>query len=331
MKNTHLITYVFHLINCCFLLFCTACGGPARERGDKSPAPEQNQDRQAQRIVLEDGEKEAPPKAVAAGPENSASGLESRDPSDLEAILFRALNQERKNAGLSQVRWSNRLAAVAREYSQEMVQTGIVAHISKISGSPSDRLADAHIRLPGVSENLAKAATAKEAHLGLMNSPGHRANILDIMAAEVGVGVALTTDNGHGGPAVIVTQIFSLKPKPIDEVATGGELVAIINRLRKDRGLGPLRKHPWLTRTANEISVNYSKKGTVEIPALDPKFERVSSMVLKTMIPAQSIQSVTQLMETEESHIGISTCVCRDKKMDQDMVCVIVLLGTAIR
>jgi uncharacterized protein YkwD len=331
VKNTHLITCVFHLLNCCFLLFCAACGGPSQGRGEKTRAPEQNQNRLVQRVVLEDGEKKTPPKEAATRTIDAAFGLESHDPSDLEAILFRALNQERKNAGLFKVTWSNKLAAVARTYSREMAKTGIVAHISKISGTPSDRLADAHIQLPGVSENLAKAATAKEAHLGLMNSPGHRANILDIMAAEVGVGVALTADDGPEGPAVIVTQIFSLKSKPIDDIATGDELIAIVNGLRKDQGLGPLRKHPWLTRTANEISANYSKTVTVEIPDFGSKFDRVSSIVLKTMVPAQSIQSVTQLMGTEETHIGLSMCVCRDKKMAQDMVCVIVLLGIAIR
>jgi uncharacterized protein YkwD len=280
---------------------------------------------------LEDDVKRPPPKNVKETAKNSTSGLESHNPSDLAAILFRALNRERKKAGLPHVTWSRKLAVVARKYSREMAKTGIVAHISKISGSPSDRLANAHIRLPGISENLAKAATAKEAHLGLMNSPGHRANILDIMAAEVGVGVALTTDYGPEGPMVIITQMFALKPKPIDDVATGDELIAIVNRLRKGRGLAPFSTHPWLTRTANKVSATYSKTGVVEIPDFGTKFERVSSMVLKTMVPAESIQSVNQLMDSDETHIGISLRICRDKKMARDMVCVIVLLGVAIR
>jgi uncharacterized protein YkwD len=330
VKNIRSISTHYHLIICCSHLLFAACGA-SQARGDKPPAPEQKQDRSEHRDGLEDEVKKPPAKDVNETATNSTSGLESHHPSDLEAILFRALNRERKKAGLPQVTWSKKLAVVARKYSREMVKTGIVAHMSKISGSPSDRLVDAHIRLPGISENLAKAATANEAHLGLMNSPGHRANILDIMASEVGVGVALTADSGPEGPMVIVTQMFALKPKPINDVATDDELIAIVNHLRKGRGLAPFSKHSWLTRTANEISAAYSKTGVVDIPDFGSEFERVTSLVLKTTVPAESIQSVTQLMESDETHIGISTRICRDKKMAQDMVCIIVLLGVAIR
>jgi uncharacterized protein YkwD len=329
VKHTRLIATALYLNSCCFLLFLSACGGPSRVSGDKTRLSERNQNSNEQGIVLEDDSKATPPTAVKAEKKGPASTLESKDPSDLESILFAALNQERQKAGLPTVTWSKKLASVARKYSQEMAQTGIVAHESKLSGSLSDRLRSANIRLPGVSENLAKAGSAKEAHLGLMQSPGHRANILDQMAASVGVGVAVIDDSED--PIVMVTQVFSLKPKSFDAMANGDELVAMVNRLRTERGLEPLRKHPWLTRTAAEIGVIYSKKGEVEIPAFGSNFKRVRSVVLKTMDPAQSIVGVKQLTESKETDIGISLHICRDKKMDQDMVCVIVLLGLAIK
>ncbi len=263
---------------------------------------------------------------MGSSPKVSASPLESPDPSDLETILFNALNQERQKAGLQAVTWSKELASVARAYSEEMARTGIVAHVSKLSGSPSDRLRRAQIQLPGVSENLAKAGSAAEAHLGLMASPGHRANILDQMAAGVGVGVAVITRADN--PIVMVTQLFSLKPKPIDAMTDGDKLIAILNRLRREQGLKPFRKHPWLTQTAAEISAVYLKKGVVEIPDFGTAFKRVWSVLLKTIDPAQSIQGVKQLTESKETDIGISLVLCRDK-MDQEMVCVIALVGLA--
>ena len=242
MKNPRLAapSLLFHI----FLLtqFLSACGGSARTGGNKTHPPTQNQNHAPK----------PPSQEVESPPKVSASPLESPDPSDLETILFNALNRERRKAGLRAVTWSKELASVARAYSEEMARTGIVAHVSKLSGSPSDRLKQAQIQLPGVSENLAKAGSAAEAHLGLMASPGHRANILDQMAAGVGVGVAVITRADN--PIVMVTQLFSLKPKPIDAVTDGDKLIAILNRLRREQGLKPFRKHPWLTQTAAEIS-----------------------------------------------------------------------------
>jgi uncharacterized protein YkwD len=296
--------------------------------GNKTRLSQKNQNNDQQRVVLKDDTAETPPDEVKPTTKISAFTLESSDPSDLESILYRELNGERKKAGLSAVRWSTALASVARSYSQEMATTGIVAHVSKISGSPSDRLMRAHIRLPGVSENLAQAGTAKEAHLGLMESPGHRANILDNLADEVGVGVAIS--GGSGNPIVFVTQLFALKPKSIDAMANGDQLIAMVNLLRESRGLKPLSKHPWLTSAAAAISAHYASRAVVEIPDFSSKFKHVTSVVLKTMDPAKSIQNLKELTESKETHIGINIRICRDKKMDRNMVCVIVLLGGAI-
>jgi uncharacterized protein YkwD len=329
VKNSPLIATALHLNICCSFLFLSACGGPSHVGDDKTHLSKQHQNGNGQGVVLEDDSPKTPSTELKKTKKVSVSTLESHDPADLESLLFTALNQERHRAGLPSVTWSKKLASVARKYSQEMAQTGIVAHVSKLSGSPSDRLKRANIQLPGVSENLAQAGSAQEAHLGLMESPGHRANILDQMAARVGVGVAVI--DGSGDPRVMVTQIFSLKPKSIDAMADGDELIAILNRLRKDQGLAPFTKHPWLTRTAAEINAIYSKKGKVEIPDFGSKFERIQSVVLKTLDPAQSIQNVKQLTESKETNIGISLRICRDKTMDQDMVCVIALLGLAAK
>lgn len=52
-------------------------------------------------------------------------------------------------------------------------------------------------------ENLAGAPTAEAAHKGLMNSPGHRANILNSNFTEIGIGMAKGSQYG-----IIFTQQF---------------------------------------------------------------------------------------------------------------------------
>jgi uncharacterized protein YkwD len=112
VKKTRPITAHCHLFICCCLLLFAACGA-SQARGDKSPAPQQKQDRSEHRDGLEDEIKNPPAKDVNETATNSTSGLESHDPSDLEAILFLALNRERKKAGLPHVTWSKKLAVVA--------------------------------------------------------------------------------------------------------------------------------------------------------------------------------------------------------------------------
>jgi uncharacterized protein YkwD len=59
------------------------------------------------------------------------------------------------------------------------------------------------LRFLAAGENLALARTLPMAHQGLMNSPGHRANILRASFGRVGIGIA---DGGRYG--LMVTQNF---------------------------------------------------------------------------------------------------------------------------
>ena len=76
---------------------------------------------------------------------------------------------------------------------------------------PFDRMRDAGIVFGTAGENLALAPTLDIAHDGLMNSPGHRANILGTQFRKVGIGVldggvyALTALTGLFGPALRVS------------------------------------------------------------------------------------------------------------------------------
>jgi uncharacterized protein YkwD len=60
-----------------------------------------------------------------------------------------------------------------------------------------------NVRFSTAGENLALAPTVQIAHTGLMNSPGHRANILRPQFGRVGIGIM---DGGRRG--LMVTQNF---------------------------------------------------------------------------------------------------------------------------
>jgi len=166
-----------------------------------------------------------------------------------EALLG-LVNAERIEKGLKPLAGSAELAAVSRAYCAEMSRTGEIAHESPISGGPADRAKRAGIRFTRLTENLALAADAAAAHEGLMNSPGHRANILDPAVSQVGIGAIFSIQDGV--ESLIVTQMFASPPEKIDPAAARDELTERLNADRKAKGLAPFARHPWLDARAVE-------------------------------------------------------------------------------
>ncbi len=123
-----------------------------------------------------------------------SSGL--TDDTALAADMLTLVNQERAKAGLRPVTADPELASVAVAHSEEMFRLGYFSHVSPVSGEPSDRLNAADIQYIATGENLAYAPSLRVAHLGLMNSPGHRANILNPRFTRLGVGVVRSSNRG---------------------------------------------------------------------------------------------------------------------------------------
>lgn len=128
---------------------------------------------------------------------------QSRPRPDLEARMLELVNQERRAAGLQPLQADPELTEVARRHSADMFARGYFAHDTPEGISPFDRMRAANVRFTTAGENLALAPTIPVAHTGLMNSPGHRANILRPQFGRVGIGVM---DGGMRG--LMVSQEF---------------------------------------------------------------------------------------------------------------------------
>jgi len=122
---------------------------------------------------------------------------------DLEARMLELVNQERVASGLKPLASDPELTEVARRHSVDMFSRGYFAHDTPEGRDPFDRMRAANVRFVTAGENLALAPTVQVAHRGLMNSPGHRANILYPQFGRVGIGIL---DGGIHG--LMISQEF---------------------------------------------------------------------------------------------------------------------------
>jgi uncharacterized protein YkwD len=106
-----------------------------------------------------------------------------------EARMLQLVNAERTQRGLRPLQLDERLRESARDHSRDMFERGYFAHISPDGLSPFDRMRRSGARFGAAGENLALAPTVEVAHNGLMNSPGHRENILRPIFGRLGIGV----------------------------------------------------------------------------------------------------------------------------------------------
>jgi uncharacterized protein YkwD len=137
--------------------------------------------------------------------------------SRLEAHLANQVNAAREQMGLPRLTFDRQLAAVSRAHSAEMCGLDYFEHESPTPGlqRPSDRYqAGFGQRASYISENIAQSVgsewrslsleRAEKAHNGLMDSPGHRANILAATPTRMGIGIVA---NANGD--LWITQMFS--------------------------------------------------------------------------------------------------------------------------
>ena len=120
----------------------------------------------------------------------------ARDPRVAEAATFCLLNRRRRERGLPPLVRDRRIDAAARAHSRDMAERRFYAHESPDGTTPLQRMRRAGwpANRTGGAENIAwgagGASTPAEIVEGWMNSPGHRANILDPRLRTVGVGIA---------------------------------------------------------------------------------------------------------------------------------------------
>lgn len=122
---------------------------------------------------------------------------------DLETEMLALINRERAAEGLAPLEPDPEMREVAVKHSADMFERGYFSHNTPENKTPFDRMRAGDVRFRTAGENLALAPSLQIAHTGLMNSPGHRANILRPQFGRVGIAIL---DGGRRG--LMITQKF---------------------------------------------------------------------------------------------------------------------------
>ncbi len=146
--------------------------------------------------------------------------------SELEREMLDLINQERRAAGLPDLKLEQRLNASAENHSQWMLAQDVFSHTGVGGSSSNDRMVAANFDFSGSwrsGENIGMQSIrgaagysddVEDIHDRLMNSTGHRANILNTNYDYVGIGIEIGEYNGY--TVVMITQNFA---------STGGQVV----------------------------------------------------------------------------------------------------------
>ncbi len=192
-------------------------------------------------------------------PEPDTTDRAVKTPSNLrlaERMIFDMVNRSRAEAGLAPLEYDDALAAVARGHSADMRANRFFAHVSPTHGDLTDRMKRAGIKGRRFTENIAANADLGSAHRGLMDSPGHRKNILDPEATRLGVGIVLGEEK-----QLFITENFMQDFLAHDPATVADDFLRSVTAARAARGIPALSRDATLDRIARENSEAMSRVG----------------------------------------------------------------------
>src|SRR5262249_43820297 len=120
---------------------------------------------------------------------SSSGGSSSTVGTAIEQQVVTLTNAERAKAGCHPLQANAKLRAAAYGHSADMSENNYFQHDSKDGRTFADRIKAAGYSYSAAAENIAEGySTAAAVVDGWMNSPGHRANILNCDYTDIGVG-----------------------------------------------------------------------------------------------------------------------------------------------
>jgi uncharacterized protein YkwD len=149
------------------------------------------------------------PTQLETQPGNPSGGATS-GANDFKLRVVQLTNEYRQSQKLAPLKLNSELAIAAQRHSEEMVSLDFFDHSSPDGRKPENRTAAAGYKGRYTGENIAAgSSTPEDVVRGWINSPGHRENILNPNAREIGIGyIYSASDSGRETWRYYWTQIF---------------------------------------------------------------------------------------------------------------------------
>jgi uncharacterized protein YkwD len=256
---------------------------------------------------------------------------------EVETQLFALANETRESQGKPRLAYDDRLAAVARAHSRDMVEHAFFSHQSPRTGSPNERVVASGMRSSIVLENLAEAAGAVEIHRGWMDSPSHRTNLINGDVNHVGIGVVAVSRGGN--VTYVATQLFSHQTPRLEASTAPALLLERVNSARRSRGARPLELDDNLSRVASEAAARFfAEPGVTEQTVLDDasaslrrfaiQFRRVGG-VMTIVTSLDEAAQLEPVLDGEVRYVGIGVAQGTRADTSDNAILIVYLLGWA--
>ncbi|MDC0671066.1 CAP domain-containing protein [Nannocystis sp. ncelm1] len=276
---------------------------------------------------------EDPPGALRVEVERMDASV---DAAEVARANFAALNDTRARQGLPLLQWDNQAAAIAQAHSEDMLRSGFVGHTSPTTGDVDDRFVRAGVKSAVARENVARGYGPWAIHQGLMQSPGHRVNILATDVTHVGIGVVIAPPETEAKDAprpILLTQNYYSK---VGADAPAGDMPKALRErvdgLRAQKGLAPIGWHRGLSEAAQAfaegIAAGNEGRATKQYDALieGHKFARVETH--RVIAPSfASLDGVKLWSEPIGGAVGVGVAKITKGK-DAGALIVIIPVGT---
>ncbi len=151
----------------------------------------------------------------------------------LPDVLVDQTNDNREEESIVSLRVNPLLEEAARLKAEDMANGGYFAHTSPTGKNPWYWLGQVDYTFTSAGENLAvNFVDSEDVTEAWMDSPGHRANILNGNFTEIGIATARGTYKGKqtvfvvqffGRPAAAKAAVADVETAPVEEVEIGGQ------------------------------------------------------------------------------------------------------------
>jgi uncharacterized protein YkwD len=225
----------------------------------------------------------------------------------VEIAVLCETNNRRVAEGLAPLRLNAQLVAAARAHAHDMVARGYFAHVTPEGLGPTERAAaQGYVAAGCCGENIAQGHdSAQHVVESWMDSPGHRANILNGSYQEIGVGVVGATYVQVFSDGLLAPGISGLEP---EYQGNAGRDPGVSVQLMGSGG-GALLRATSASPAALQFTATDLRRGAVQ------RFDRAGNGVEPPPLPA-GVWRLCWELAAVDPYAGDSGCIDRDVRIE---------------